>query len=143
MSTLYSCLWHSKPERNLGYLALRVFTGAALLTHGVPKLLDGPERWAGLGGVVTGIGFPGPAVAWGFLCAFAESFGAALLLLGLLTPAAAFLIVVTMTVAVLVAHRGDTFAGREKAMLYLFSALLFMLKGAGSYALDRCLPRNG
>lgn len=142
MSRLHTYLWRNAPDANFGYFLLRVFTGIGLLTHGIPKLAAGPDRWAGIGQVVTNIGFPGPAVFWGFMAAFAESFGAALLIVGLMTRASAFLIAVTMAVAAFVAHGNDPFAGREMALLYLFISLMFMLKGAGSYAVDRFLPQN-
>lgn len=142
MRKLHPLLWHCRTERNLGYLTLRLFTGAAMLTHGLPKLQAGPERWRQLGTTVTAIGFPGPEVAWGFMAAFAESIGAALLFLGLFTPAASFLIACTMLVAAVVAHRGDPFAMRELAMLYFFTCLMFMVKGAGDYSVDRFLPRD-
>ncbi len=135
-------LWRSSQEKNIGYLFLRVCLGIGLLTHGIPKIAAGPDLWERLGGTVTGLGIPGPAVFWGFMAAFAESFGAVLLIIGLLTPAAAFLIFVTMTVAVLVAHSGEPFSGREMALLYMFSSLMFMLKGAGQYSIDRFLPHS-
>ncbi len=142
MKQLFGLCWRNTPDRNIGYLAMRIFLGIALLTHGLPKLAAGPERWEQLGRTVTGIGFPGPAVFWGFMAAFAESIGAIFLVLGLLTPLAAFLIVVTMAVAAFIAHGGDPFAAREMALLYLFGSLMFMLKGGGHYAVDRFLPRS-
>ncbi|HPT17749.1 MAG TPA: DoxX family protein, partial [Kiritimatiellia bacterium] len=68
-------------DANVGLLLLRVFIGAALLTHGWGKM------FGGLGGFIDGVaqmGFPAPTVL-GFLAAFAESFGAILLAVGLLT----------------------------------------------------------
>ncbi len=135
-------LWRTSDERSIGYLLMRVFIGCGILTHGIPKIAAGPRLWETLGQNVTGLGVPGPAVFWGFMSAFAESFGAMLLVLGLLTPAAALLIVVNMGVAAFVAHQGGSFAERELPLIYFFSALLFMLKGGGHYAVDRFLPRG-
>lgn len=140
MRRIQCYLWRNHSERSIAYFALRVFVGVGMMMHGLPKLAAGPDRWVALGRTVTGIGFPGPEVFWGFMAAFAEGFGGMLLVLGLLTPAAAFLIVVTMTVAVMVAHRGDGFGDRELAMFYFFNNLMFMLKGGGSYSIDRFLP---
>ncbi|MCA1809457.1 MAG: DoxX family protein [Kiritimatiellia bacterium] len=142
MKKIQNCLWHTTSDGNIGYLLLRVFIALALLTHGLPKLTAGPELWGQLGGAVTGLGVPGPAVFWGFMAAFAESIGSIMLLVGLLTPAAAALIAVTMAVAAFVVHGGQGFAGRELALLYLFPGLLFMLKGAGRYSLDYLLFRR-
>ena len=136
MKKLTSILFITSDERNIGYLLLRVFVGIALMTHGIPKIAGGPERWEGLGGVMGSIGIPGPAVFWGFMAAVAESVGALFLVVGAFTTVASFLIVATMTVAVFVHHAGDPFAARELALLFFFSGLLFMVKGAGRYSLD-------
>ncbi len=128
-------------DRNLGYLLFRVFLGGAMLTHGIPKLLGGPQMWAGLGGVMTKFGAPGPAVFWGFMATMAESAAALLIALGGFTTIASFLLVVNMSVAAFVVHGGDAFARRELALFYLFGALMFMLKGAGRYSLDNAIGR--
>ncbi|MFU8779616.1 MAG: DoxX family protein [Kiritimatiellia bacterium] len=142
MKQLQYYLWRAKPEANLAYLALRIFVGIAMFTHGIGKLTGGPDSWRGLGRVMGSVGIPGPAVFWGFMAAFAESIGAVLLTVGLLTPVASFLIAVTMTVAVFVAHAGDPFSTRELGLMFLFTAVLFMFKGAGSYSVDRWLPQR-
>ena len=135
-------LWRAKPEGNLAYLGLRIFVGIAMFTHGYGKLIAGPDRWRAIGGVMASINIPGPAVFWGFMAAFAESIGAVLLAIGLFTPVASFLIAVTMFVAVFVAHSGDPFAARELGLMFLFTSLLFLFKGAGSYSVDRWLPQR-
>ncbi len=142
MKGLQYYLWRAKPEANLAYLALRIFVGIAMFTHGYGKLIAGPDRWRAIGGVMGSIGIPGPAVFWGFMAAFAESIGAIMLAIGLLTPVAAFLIAVTMFVAVFVAHAGDPFGARELGLMFFFTSLLFMLKGAGTYSIDRWLPQR-
>ncbi|OQA23982.1 MAG: DoxX [Verrucomicrobia bacterium ADurb.Bin345] len=138
---LLSFVFITSDDKNIGLLLLRVFVGIGMLTHGIPKITGGPEFWAGLGGVMTGIGVPGPTVFWGFMAAVAESVGALLLVFGACTTVASFLIVSTMTVAAFVAHASDPFATREMALLYLFCALFFMLKGAGRYSVDRLIKR--
>ncbi len=122
-------------DANPGLVVLRVFTGLALLTHGWGKL------FGGLGGfieTVANMGFPAPALL-GFLAAVAESIGAILLAVGLLTRPAAFLIAATMAGAALKVHAGQGFSGQEMAWLYFFPALFFLLKGAGKWSLDRLL----
>ena len=119
-------------DANVGLPILRVFIGAALLTHGWDKM------FGGLGGFIDDaaqMGFPAPTVL-GFLAAFAESFGAILLAVGLLVRPAAFLIVCTMGVAIFGAHKGAAFSVQEAAWLYLVPALFFLLKGAGRWSLD-------
>ena len=120
-------------DPNPGLLVLRVFLGAAMLTHGWGKM------FGGLGGFIDGVakmGFPAPTLL-GFLAAFAESFGAILLAIGLLTRPAAFLIAATMAGAALKVHAGQGFGAQELAWLYFFAAVFFLLKGAGKWSVDR------
>ncbi len=122
-------------DANVGLTLLRVFIGAALLTHGWGKM------FGGLGGFIEGVakmGFPAPTVL-GFLAAFAESIGAILLVVGLFTRPAAFLIAATMAGAALKVHAGQGFAAQEMAWLYFFPAVFFLLKGAGKWSLDRLI----
>ena len=125
-------------DANVGLLVLRVFIGGALLTHGWGKMFGGLEQFTGF---VASLGVPAPSVM-AFLAAFAESFGAILLAIGLLTRPAAFLIVATMAVAVFGAHKGAAFSVQEAAWLYLVPALFFLLKGAGRWSLDALLAKK-
>ncbi len=127
-----SILFGTTPDANAGTLILRIFIGAGLMTHGFPKLFGGLE---GFSEYVAALGLPAPGVM-AFLAAFSESFGALLLLLGLLTRPAAFLIACTMAVAALVAHGADGFSEQELAWLYFFPCLFFILKGAGKWSVD-------
>ena len=125
-------------DANVGLLVLRVFIGGALLTHGWGKMFGGLEQFTGF---VASLGVPAPSVM-AFLAAFAESFGAILMAIGLLTRPAAFLIVATMAVAVFGAHKGAAFSVQEAAWLYLVPALFFLLKGAGQWSLDRLVSKK-
>ena len=135
---LKKTLFHADADANVGLLILRVFLGAALLTHGWGKM------FGGLGGFIDGVaqmGFPAPTVM-GFLAAFAESIGAILLAVGLLTRPAAFLIAATMAGAALKVHAGQGFAAQEMAWLYFVPALFFLLKGAGKWSLDALVAKK-
>lgn len=142
MKRVFSLLFSGSDDPNVGVLLLRLFVGAGMLTHGIPKLLGGAEFWSNLGGVVQKIGVPGPSAFWGFMAAFAESFGALFILLGFLTRIGAFLLVINMSVAAFVAHAGQGFSARELALFYLLGALLFLFKGSGRYSMDRWI-RSG
>lgn len=133
-----TALFGTSPDANLGTLILRVFIGAALTTHGFGKMFGGLE---GFTTMVANLGVPAPEVM-AFLAAFAESFGALFLLLGLLTRPAAFMIACTMAVAALGAHGGDGFGAQEKAWLYFVPAIFFLLKGAGKWSLDFLISRK-
>ncbi len=119
-------------DSNAGLFILRVFIGAALLTHGWGKMFGGLEQFTGF---VGSLGVPAPHVM-AFLAAFAECFGSMFLIAGLLTRPAAFLIACTMAVAIGGAHKGAAFSVQELAWLYLVPALFFLLKGAGKWSLD-------
>jgi len=125
-------------DPNVGLLILRIFIGAALLTHGWGKMFGGLEKFTGF---VASLGVPAPAVM-AFLAAFAESFGAILLAVGLLARPASFLIACTMAVAIFGAHKGQPFSVQEAAWLYLVPALFFLLKGAGKWSLDALLSKK-
>ncbi|HAL92464.1 MAG TPA: DoxX family protein [Verrucomicrobia bacterium] len=131
-------LFGTDADSNIGLVILRVFIGAALLTHGWGKLFGGLDGFAQ---GVAGMGIPAPRLM-AFLAAFAESFGAILLALGLLTRPAAFLIVCTMGVAIFVAHGGQPFAKQEMAWLYFVPALFFLLKGGGKWSLDGLVSKR-
>jgi len=131
-------LFGTNPDAGFGILLLRVFIGAALMTHGFPKLFGGLENFTGF---VTSLGVPAPQVM-AFLAAFAESFGALFLLLGLLTRPAAFMVLCTMAVAIFGAHGSDGFSKQELAWLYFVPALLFLIQGAGKWSLDFLISKS-
>jgi len=131
-------LFGTTPDANPGILILRVFIGAALMTHGYGKMFGGLEKFTGF---VASLGVPAPQMM-AFLAAFAESFGALFLLMGLLTRPAALMIICTMGVAIFGAHGADGFAKQELAWLYLMPALLFLLKGPGKWSLDSLISKS-
>ncbi len=125
-------------DANLGLLILRIFIGAAMFTHGLAKLQGGV---AGFTQNVANMGIPA-AQLLGPLAVFAESAGAILLAIGLLTRPAAFLLVCTMAVAVFKVHGGQGFSAQEAAWLYLVPSLFFLLKGAGKWSVDALLSKK-
>lgn len=131
--------FNADSDPNPGLVILRVFIGAALLTHGWGKMFGGLEPFTGF---VASLGVPAPHVM-AFLAAFAECFGSMFLIAGLLTRPAAFLIICTMAVAIGGAHKGQPFAVQEAAWLYLVPALFFLLKGGGKWSLDRLISKLG
>jgi putative oxidoreductase len=61
--------------------------------------------------------------------------------LGLLTRISSFFIAVTMLVALVGVHSADPFAAQEKAFLFFFIALAFLLKGSGDWSIDSYLRK--
>lgn len=119
-------------DGNVGYLIFRLGLGLGLLTHGYGKVFGGLPQFSSY---VESLGLPLPAFL-AFMGAMSECIGGLFLALGFLTRPSAFFIAVTMAVAAFVAHAGDPFALREKALLYLLGAVLCLFKGSGRYAVD-------
>lgn len=122
-----------------GLLLLRVYAGAALMSHGWGKIQN-PMHWMDRS--------PGaPPGVFQALAAVSEFFGGLALIVGLLTPLAALGIACTMAVAVFKhVSKGDPFVGRggsfEPALGYLVTAALLMLAGPGRYSLDSLVFRR-
>ena len=123
---------------NAGLALLRIFAGVSLsLAHGWGKV---PVRQQFIDNVAN-LGFPAPAFfAWA--AALSEFAGGACLALGLFTRISSFFIVCLMLVAVFVVHINDPYGKQELAMFYLFTALCFLLKGAGDWSIDAFLRRR-
>ena len=133
----------SKTYPDLSLLLARLFTGYLMLSlHGWGKITAGTDRWKRLGsGLSDLIGLDFLSIPLGFMASFAESIGAMLLIIGLTTRPAAFLLAFTMFVAV-----GKKLPGGIKAAelpaLFLCLSLVIMLAGAGKYSLDYFLQRK-
>lgn len=118
---------------DLGLLVLRLGAGAFMIFgHGLPKLAGFAEKSAAFSdplGVT-------PAVSLG-LAVFAEFFCALAVSLGIYARLASVPLMVTMSVAAFVAHAGDPFKVKEKALLFLVMYLAVFLAGPGRFALSR------
>jgi putative oxidoreductase len=123
---------------NAGLALLRIFTGVALmLGHGIGKLPPSEQFIQRTGEM----GFPASSVfAWA--AALSEFLGGAFLALGFLTRVSSFFIACVMLTALLGVHLRDPFATQEKAFLYFFIALAFLLKGASDWSIDAFLRKK-
>lgn len=122
---------------NLGLTLLRVFAGLAMaFGHGLGKLPPGQ----GLIDRASQIGFPMP-VAFAWAAGLSEFLGGIFLAIGLFTRVSGFFIGAVMLTALLGVHAADPFAQQEKAFLFLFIAIAFMLKGAGDWSIDTFLRK--
>jgi len=122
---------------NAGLTLLRIFTGIAMaFAHGIGKVP--PQE--GLIERTASLGFPMPTFfAWA--AGLSEFAGGILLAIGLFTRFASFFIAITMIVALVGVHGADPFATQEKAFLFLFIAIAFLLKGSGDWSIDSFLRR--
>lgn len=122
----------------LALFGLRVGFGLLMLTHGWPKLEmlmeGGPIRF----GDPIGIGKMPSLI----LVVLAEFFCAVLVVLGLFTRLATVPLIITMAVAVFIAHGGDPISKKEMGLLYLLAFIVIFAHGSGRYSLDRLLGRR-
>jgi putative oxidoreductase len=119
---------------------LRVITGLLFMQHGVQKLfglLGDPSRpWGGAPPVFTQFWFAGVL----------ETFGGALIVLGLFTRPVAFLLSGEMAVAYFQAHAPRAFFpirnGGEIVVMFCFVYLDLVATGAGPYSVDALFGRR-
>ena len=141
---LNSFLFSNKSLTNTALLLGRITTGFLMVKlHGWSKLMAGTERWEGLGSTLAeAIGLDFMSIPLGFMASFAESIAAVLIILGLTTRPAAFLLAFTMLVASFKKLEGGLKAA-ELPLLFLILSLIILLCGAGKYSLDhRIFRRN-
>ncbi len=107
-----------------------------MVLHGYPKVLSLQTFIQ----KVEGLDLPFPMIL-GPSAAFSEFFGGLLLLVGLFTRISAFLIAVTMGVAVVFVHLENGYWSSDKGYEYPLTlglvALSLVLSGAGPWSLDR------
>lgn len=108
-----------------------------IILHGWGKLTGGPERWKSVGSAMKHFGIDFIPVFWGFMAAFSEAIGGALVILGLFFRPAAFLILITMIVAA-TRHiaSGDPLSKIAHPIELGLVMILFLALGAGKYSLD-------
>lgn len=128
---------------DLAILLLRVGFGFSMLIfHGYGKLIEGPEKWAKVGGSLQTFGIDFFPVFFGFMAAFAEFFCSAFIIAGIFFLPATFLLSVNMIVAVLFhlyLPEGSPAAGWQgasNAIEYLFAYVALMISGPGRYKIN-------
>jgi putative oxidoreductase len=75
------------------------------------------------------------------LCTFAETAGAILLVLGLITRFGALTLVIDLSVAFFMVHK--TLASGELAFIYLAGYVALLIAGGGKFSLDKALFGKG
>ena len=135
----------SKTLNNLqpwGALVMRLVLGAAMIYHGYDKVIPaggfhGGNTFSALerhSHYVASLGLP----YWlGIVSALTEFIGGILLVLGLLTRFAAFLVAVNMLVALVMVNRHHGYSGSEYSLALFALAVMLFFYGAGAVALDR------
>jgi putative oxidoreductase len=116
---------------------LRIITGLMIIEHGMAKLIGFPAvpTFANLKPLSL-IGAAG----------FIELIGGALLILGLLTQPAAFILSGEMAFAYFMVHAPKSFYplinGGTLAIIYCFTCLYLSTAGAGPWSVDAAMKRN-
>ena len=128
----------------------RVVAGLVMLPHGLQKTLG---MFGGNGFVATMDYFTGTGMPWiaALLVVLGESLGALGMITGTLSRFAAFGFVAIMTGAIFIGHWSNGFfmnwygnqagEGFEYHLLMIGLAVIVMIKGAGSFSIDRLLTR--
>lgn len=119
-----------------GKLVLRVILAILLLFHGVSKLIGGVGFVIGM---LTKAGMPG---MFAYLVYIGEVIAPLMMLFGILTRAAALVVVINMIVALLLVHTSQFFSlndtggwALELQGMYLGGAVVVALLGAGRYSI--------
>lgn len=120
---------------SLALLILRAGVGAGMMVkHGLDKLQHFSQKASGFADPF-GIG----SKASYSLTVFAEFFCAGFIILGLFTRLAAIPLIINMSVALFMAHKGNFFSEGESAGIYLICFLTILLAGPGKVSLDRMI----
>jgi len=136
---------------SLGMLALRVMVGLMMLIgHGLPKL----QNFASIKQWYVPDFFPlkymTPSIS--LIATIMAEFGAsALIILGLATRPAAFLLGFAMVVAAFGVHGADPWfvsppkvlIAKELALLYLVPMIAIILAGGGAFSMDAAIYKEG
>ena len=119
----------------LGSLLLRLVLGAIMVRHGYDKVIPSGALY-NFTRMVTHLHLP---VALGYVSAFTEFFGGMLLIVGLLTRLAAFMVAIDMAVAILKIHLHGGLEGPNSFALplALFAiGIMLVFTGCGALGLD-------
>jgi putative oxidoreductase len=126
-------------------LALRLMLGTTLLfSHGIPKLMEGPERWEGSGRAMANLGITFAPMFWGFMVGATEALAGLLFWLGLAVRPTSVMMLFVMFVAALqnvvnAGGLGGLAGGRAHPIDFAAGCVALLILGAGAMSLDRKL----
>jgi putative oxidoreductase len=115
-----------------------------VFSHGIPKLMESPERWEGSGRAMANLGITFAPMFWGFMVGATEALAGVLFWLGLAVRPASLLMLFVMFVAALqnVVNAGGLSGlagGRAHPIDFAAGAVALLILGAGAHSLDRKL----
>ncbi|MEI9810900.1 MAG: DoxX family protein [Bacteroidota bacterium] len=129
---------------SISLLLLRITAGTILFVAGAGKVFG----WFGGMGLEATLNafstYMGISAFWAYVSSFAELIGGFLLVIGLLTRPAAFVLTINMLVAVILVGTKNFFlpGGGAYAFVIMIGSLIILLAGPMSYSLDALLTRG-
>lgn len=133
-------MWNSLSRyQDHGLLILRLGFGLPFIWyHGWPKLVGGPEQWAGLGSAMGSVGIGFAPEFWGFLAMTGEVVGSLLIVFGLFfRPAALFLAGVMFVATMNHIVTGQGTPAHSMKNFWVLAGLVFV--GPGRFSVDHWL----
>ena len=128
---------YSNLSFNLAMFLLRVgFGGLLFLNHGLPKLMNFAERKNSFSDPLH-VG----STASMMLAIFAEVFCALLIVAGLLTRLAAFVLIILFVVIIFIIQKNKSIKESELAILFLLAFLTILFCGPGKWSLDKLIGK--
>lgn len=115
---------------------LRLAVGGLMVPHGFKKLMNFGAKSSSF----TDPFHIGSPLSMS-LVIFAEFFCAGLIVMGLLTRLATIPLIIAMSVALFIAHKGQIFGDGEKAALFLAGYLIILFAGPGKISMDRLIGK--
>ena len=137
---IYRFLFPLKPDStgaSLFLLALRIFFGVLLMSHGIQKWSNFQEMSATFPDPL-GVGSPlslGLAIFGEMVCSMG-------FIIGLLYRLAMLPMIFTMGMAFFVIHGNDPFSVKELALVYLVVFILMYIYGPGKFSVDYVLGKE-
>lgn len=135
MKKLFSTRY-SDQSISISLFLLRLAVGGLMIPHGYQKLMNFGAKSAGF---TDPFHIGGPASM--SLAIFAEFFCAILIVIGLATRLASLPLIITMSVALFIAHKGEIFGDGEHAALYLAGFLILLFAGPGKISVDKMIGK--
>jgi putative oxidoreductase len=126
----------SPRQVDAGIALLRIMTGVVFAAHGAQKVFT--MGLPAVTGFFTQAGIPLPSLS-ALVVSYVELLGGIMLIFGLLTRVAAFLLACNMVGAIVFVHLGKGFflpEGYEFALTLLVSTIALELIGPGRYSID-------
>jgi len=127
-------------RREYGVIFLRLIIGA-FIVYGVQDNVFSFHEMQKFAMFLAARGVPFPLFS-AFLSAYTQMLCGLSILFGAGVRLAAIPFIINFIAAIVIAHRGDTFAGMFPALLMICAGFFFLFHGAGKLSIDEWLERR-